>query len=97
MSSNEYKCHRCKCVNYPDCEYGNEFCDTCVDAGTGSHLKVDRSQTGIPDVFEHYEECSNCSDYNHPDKLSNGICEKCISEACDKCGDITESCDCYQD
>jgi hypothetical protein len=97
MSTDRSVCHLCKCVSYPSCQLGEEACEECLEAGTGYHLKIDAQGNRIDEnTPDHYVECSNCSKHIDPDKLINGVCQKCISDACDKCGDITDNCDCYQ-
>jgi len=93
-------CNMCKCKNYPDCSIGEEFCENCIDGGCGSHLKMTSGGDGIRDVLEDHELCKRCDRYCFPEDIKNEICEKCYeniaANACDKCGDITNNCMCYQ-
>jgi hypothetical protein len=35
-------CSDCQCVDYPDCCFGEDSCDTCIDGADGSHKALSK-------------------------------------------------------
>ena len=92
LNQSKIKCRECLCLNYPDCCYSTgNFCEECIDGGSGYHLKLTSEGSGIRDTPDSYEKCKECHLYFNPTKT-----HQCQVHTCPLCGDQTESCFCYQ-